>query len=399
MNIYTGKGSITLWALLGIWSVSALTSLPGLAVSPILGDISNIFKGATELDVQMLTSLPSLLIIPFILLAGRLSDAVGDIRLLYMGLGLFLLSGILYFLCDSMMELILVSALLGVGAGIITPLSTSLVSRFFTGEERTRQFGYCSAINNLALVAATALTGYLAEVQWRLPFVVYLLPAVSLMLVPRIKGADRGGATASDCLEEGCVNGLSRIEYDKLLKLMLYYFFITFLVMVVSVNLPFFMEERGHSSGSVGDVTALFFLSIMLPGLFLNRILAFLKGWVFLFSLLLIGCGLFVVFFNTALVGMVAGVFLTGVGYGVAQPFIYDRTAMVATDDKVTFALALVMTMNYVAIVFCPFVVDFLQGVTGVQGAGFAFALNGCLSIAGIFFLLVRGWIAKGGRV
>ena len=83
MKIDTGKGTITLWALLGIWSVSALTSLPGLAISPILGDLSEIFKSATELDIQMLTSLPSLLIIPFILLAGHLTNAVGYIRLLY----------------------------------------------------------------------------------------------------------------------------------------------------------------------------------------------------------------------------------------------------------------------------------------------------------------------------
>ena len=77
MKIETGKGYITLWALVGVWSISALTSLPGLAVSPILGDLSSIFKTATEFDIQMLTSLPSLLIIPFILLSGRLSAGVG----------------------------------------------------------------------------------------------------------------------------------------------------------------------------------------------------------------------------------------------------------------------------------------------------------------------------------
>ena len=395
MKIYTGKGSITLWALLGIWSVSALTSLPGLAISPLLGDLTTIFKTATELDIQMLTSLPSLLIIPFILLAGRLSDAVGYLHLLYMGLGLFLLSGVLYFLCDTMLELILVSALLGVGAGIITPLSTSLVSRFFVGDARTRQFGYCSAINNLALVVATAVTGYLAEVTWRLPFVVYLLPAVSLLLVPHIKGADAGSSAAGEAASVAGVTSSSGTNYMSLLKLMLYYFFITFLVIVVSVNLPFLMKEYGHESGSVGDVTSLFFLSIMLPGLFLNKILEFLRGWVFLFSLLLIGGGLFIIFFNTALAAMVVGVFLAGVGYGIAQPYIYDRTTKVAAADRVTFALALVMTMNYVAIVVCPPIVDFLQEVSGVKSAGFAFALNGCLCVAGFVFLLVKMLAAK----
>ena len=72
MKIKTGKGTIPLITLIAIWSISALTSLPGLAVSPILGDLTKIFPKATDLDIQMLTSLPSLLIIPFILLGGKI---------------------------------------------------------------------------------------------------------------------------------------------------------------------------------------------------------------------------------------------------------------------------------------------------------------------------------------
>ena len=40
MKINTGRGTIPLITLVGIWSVSALTSLPGLAVSPILGQLT-----------------------------------------------------------------------------------------------------------------------------------------------------------------------------------------------------------------------------------------------------------------------------------------------------------------------------------------------------------------------
>ena len=92
----TGKGYITVWALLGIWSVSVLTSLPGLAVSPISEELATIFPKASELDIQMLTTLPSLLIIPFILLTGFISEKVGYIRLLEIGLWLFLVHYTLY---------------------------------------------------------------------------------------------------------------------------------------------------------------------------------------------------------------------------------------------------------------------------------------------------------------
>ena len=118
----------------------------------------------------MLTSLPSLLIIPFILLGGKLTEKVDFVRVLQVGLWLFATSGVLYLLSNKMWQLIVVSALLGVGAGLIIPLSTGLVSRYFVGTYRVKQFGLSSAITNFTLVIATAVTGYLAEVSWHLPF-------------------------------------------------------------------------------------------------------------------------------------------------------------------------------------------------------------------------------------
>ena len=116
MKINTGRGTIPLITLVGIWSVSALTSLPGLAVSPILGQLTTIFPYATELDIQMLTSLPSLLIIPFVLLAGKLAEKRDFVRLLKAGLWMFAASGVLYLFSDKMWQLMVVSALLGIGS-------------------------------------------------------------------------------------------------------------------------------------------------------------------------------------------------------------------------------------------------------------------------------------------
>ena len=40
--------------VLAVWSVSAVVSLPGLAISPILGDLNKVFPHATDLEIQML---------------------------------------------------------------------------------------------------------------------------------------------------------------------------------------------------------------------------------------------------------------------------------------------------------------------------------------------------------
>ena len=158
MKIQTGRGTIPLITLIAIWSISALTSLPGLAVSPILGDLTKIFPKATDLDIQMLTSLPSLLIIPFILLGGKLTEKVDFVRILKIGLWLFAASGILYLISNKMWQLIVVSALLGIGSGLIIPLSTGLISKYFVGTYRVKQFGLSSVwyIRDLAGFAGKA---------------------------------------------------------------------------------------------------------------------------------------------------------------------------------------------------------------------------------------------------
>ena len=102
MKIKTGKGSVTLVVLLAIWSVSAIASLPGLAVSPILGDLNKVFPKVTDLEIQMLTSLPSLLIIPFVLLSGKLSEGRDKLKILIVGLSIFFLSGVACLFARSM---------------------------------------------------------------------------------------------------------------------------------------------------------------------------------------------------------------------------------------------------------------------------------------------------------
>ena len=387
MKINTGQGTIPLITLIGIWSVSALTSLPGLAVSPILGELSTIFPHATELDIQMLTSLPSLLIIPFVLLAGKLAEKRDFIRLLRVGLWLFAASGVLYLFSSRMWQLMAVSALLGIGAGLIIPLSTGLISRYFTGEYRVRQFGYSSAITNMTLVVATAVTGYLAEVHWRLPFAVYLLPLISLVLSAYLK-KDTASVTIKQAAaiippiqSTPVISGKYGIHIRHLVQLMLFYGLVTYVVLVVPFNLPFLMEAHHFSSGNSGLMISLFFLAIMAPGFMLDSLVKLLGNKTKLYSLLAIAIGLLLIWISPTEWLIVPGCILVGLGYGIIQPLIYDKTVDTAIPQKTTLALAFVMVMNYLAILLSPFITDFFQWIFHTGSQEFPFIFNLCITI------------------
>lgn len=424
MKIQTGRGTIPLITLIAIWSISALTSLSGLAVSPILGDLTKIFPKATDLDIQMLTSLPSLLIIPFILLGGKLTEKVDYVRVLKVGLWLFAASGILYLISNRMWQLIVVSALLGIGSGLIIPLSTGLVSKYFVGTYRVKQFGLSSAITNFTLVIATAVTGYLAEVSWHLPFLVYLLPLVSILLVGHLK-EDRSGEvayaapsssttpsfssssatatanvatvnateTASTGDSETARQSAIDIESSKygihikhLVELMLFYGVITYIVVVVIFNLPFLMEKHHFSSGNSGLMISLFFLAITAPGLCLDKIVGLLKERTKAYSLLSIALGLLLIWIAPIEWLIIPGCILVGLGYGIIQPMLYDKTTQTASPQKTTLALAFVMMMNYLAILLYPFIVDFFQWIFHSQSQEFPFIFNLLITIVTLFW-------------
>lgn len=401
MRIQTGQGTIPLITLIGIWSISALNALPGLAVSPILGQMSVIFPHSTELDIQMLSSLPSLLIIPFILLAGKLTEKVDFIRLLQIGLGIFALSGVLYLLAGEMWQLIAISAMLGVGSGMIVPLSTGLISKYFSGAYRVKQFGLSSAITNITLVVATGITGYLAEINWHLPFLVYLLPIVSLVLSVYLKRSmesegstsltnDKPTAQVSDAVTAEVADSKYGIHVKHLIQVMCFYGLVTYLVLVVAFNLPFLMEKHHLSSGSSGIMISLFFLAIMAPGFVLNRIVEVCKEKSSFFSLLSIAAGLGLILISPTQWLIAPGCILVGLGYGVIQPIIYEKTTHTALSRKVTLALAFVMMMNYLAILLCPFIIDFFQSLFHIQSQEFPFVFN--LGIALLTLVWAYRW-------
>lgn len=399
MKIQTGRGTIPLITLIAIWSISALTSLPGLAVSPILGDLTKIYPKATDLDIQMLTSLPSLLIIPFILLGGKLTEKVDFVRILKIGLWLFAASGILYLISNKMWQLIVVSALLGIGSGLIIPLSTGLISKYFVGTYRVKQFGLSSAITNFTLVIATAVTGYLAEVSWHLPFLVYLLPLISILLVGHLKESRSDAAvkpssqsTAPSGQTAAVDTGGSKygIHIKHLLQIMLFYGVTTFIVLAVIFNLSFLMEKHHFSSGNSGLMISLFFLAIMAPGFCLDKIVDELKERTKAYSLLSMAVGLALIWIAPIEWLIIPGCILVGLGYGIIQPMLYDKTTHTALPQKATMALAFVMMMNYLAILLYPFIIDFLQNLFHTQSQEFPFVFNLLITIVTFFWAYLR---------
>lgn len=394
MKISTGKGTITLTALLAIWSISLVVNLPGLAVSPMLGNLDKIFPSASDLEIQMLTVLPNLLIIPFVLFSGKLSESRDKVRIVVVGLAIYLAAGILYFFADSMTSLIVVSCILGCGCGLVIPLAAGLIADTFVGKYRMQQLGIKSGISNMALVLATFVVGWLNHGNWHLPFLVYLIPAIPLALMVFIRNnnpavsvkmnsAPPGAGSAAVASVAGVAvpkpheKVVSGFILSRIAGLIGLYAFTTFAVSVISYYLPFLIQDDRLSSDITGTITALFYLAVFLPGFGLPYFIKLFGQKTSLLASVSIAAGLLLMAVTHVDFLLYVAAILMGFGYGIFQPVIYDKaTYTVINGNKSTMALAVVLSVNYIAITLTPFIIDLFRDIFGTTSNQFPFVLN-----------------------
>ncbi|MCH5237813.1 MAG: MFS transporter [Muribaculaceae bacterium] len=407
-----GNGKMPLISLIAILSISLTVNLPGLAISPIMGKLDQVFHHVTELEIQLLTVLPNLVTIPFILCSGKICKKDNQMLILAVGLGIYTLTGVLYFFADTMIELILLSCLLGVGCGLVIPLAASLVSQYFSGQARTRQLGMKSSISNFTVIFATLFVGWIASIAWHLAFIVYMVPIIPLCLIPfmtdkyigkhRLLTApapttqhddetEAAQTFASNAKPSVKVHTLppktsnvwiafpGKTAIRMLFCLMGLYLAMTYGTEVVSYYLPFVMEHYDLTTGDVGVATAMFFAAATLSGFLLTHIISIFKKKTMQCAIVLCVVGLFMMGFLHGYWSYILGVFIMGFGYGVIQPVIYDKTSYVApTAAQSTEYFAYLLTCNYIGISIVPFIVGGAKKLFGAEAdPNFSFIFNG----------------------
>lgn len=408
IRIPTGNGSITLPALLAIWSISLVVNLPGLAVSPMLGNLDKIFPHVGDLEIQLLTVLPNLLIIPFVLFSGKLSESKDKVRIVVIGLAIYLVAGILYFFAESMPMLIATSCLLGCGCGLVIPLAAGLIADTFSGKYRMQQLGIKSGISNMALVAATFAVGWLNHGNWHTPFLVYLIPIIPLALILFVRNVNPTASVKMNSIPAGA--DLTQTEsmpevgtpkpgekickgfiVGRIMGLLGLYAFVTYTVSVISYYLPFLIQEDHLSSDITGTVTALFYLAVFLPGFILPYVIKLLGQRTSLLAAVSIAAGLLLMSMASEHIKLYVAAVLMGFGYGVFQPVIYDKATYTVTDGrKSTLSLAIVLSVNYIAVAMTPFVIDFFRDIIGTKSNHFPFILNFALTMLFAVVVVLR---------
>ena len=234
--------------------VACLTVMSAATVAPALPQMAEAFSAApnAELLSKLVLTAPAIAIALCAPFAGALVDRFGRVGILRASLVLYGLAGTAGYVLDDLYAILASRAALGVAvAGTMTSV-TALVGDYYSGEARTRYAGLQSLAMSLGAVVCVAAGGLLADVGWRLPFLIYLtgwavlVPVLLYVVEPQRGGVGLpapGHVAAFPLWPIAAAYGIT--------------FFAVTMFYMIPVQIPFLLRTIGVASGTAaGAVVA-----------------------------------------------------------------------------------------------------------------------------------------------
>lgn len=378
-NTNTLKASLLSLALLAI--------MTGAPIAPILGEVAKDFPEASVTAIQMVLTLPSIFVMVMSILTGRLAMIVPKRLLLFIGLTLFVVSGVACGFAPTMTILLILRSLLGVGVGMIAPLATSLIADFFTGEERAQMVGYSQSARTLIGILVGPVVGAIAAVSWRNVFWIYLLGAlvllVTIFFIPEPPRQEKTSAAKT--------GNFPPAVWIFALFMMLH----RLAFFVVPANLSVFVDQNGWGGTELsGWAISAITLASFFASMFFAPIYKALHRWLGMVSVFTMVAGFGVLLIAGGTVGLMLSMLLLGIGQGFLFPLLLFQTAQACSGEKRTLAIALVSSMRFLAQFIVPYVfggLGWLFNSTTIRDS-FTFSLLALTlaTLGGSLWLLVK---------
>ena len=278
-----------------------------------------------------------------------------------------------------------------------------------------KQMGIISAIGNIALVLATFAVGYLVAGDlthtWHRAFFVYLIPLISLVLIPFLKKipqsdySDSTASASSDSKSATATAAVPAVDPDgfstkgqtvkggfyvgRTVWLLLAYFFFVFATSVPAYYLPNF---KWISAEQASTMTSTFYFAMFVVGLALTPVMkAFRKATFIAATAMIVGSFALFVFVHGSVAVYIIAAAICGLGNGIAQPIFYTKaTEVVTSDSKSTLSLAYLQVANYVAISMVPVIIGAGEKIFHTTSTLFPFIFVGIAAAIVFVFVVIR---------
>ncbi|TEB17887.1 putative niacin/nicotinamide transporter NaiP [Pelotomaculum sp. FP] len=365
-----------------------------MGIIGIAGGLSVIgkhFSNLPQTSIQLLISLPCILIIVFSFLVGKVQEYVSKKKLVVFGILCFIIGGTVPAFISSFSVILVLRAILGVGIGIMQPLSSALVVEYFEGDECSKVMGQQVAAQMLGCAVMVLLGGYLAVVGWQAIFYLHLLAVISFIIVlvclPDTKPIRN---TAAEGAPAGKVK-LTGAAYGWVITMFL--FFIS--GQIFSVFISFFVASQGLGTPAQAGQTLMFFaLGGFLMGLVFGKLTTSAKNLTLSIGLILLGISYLMMAYAPNIAVVYAGSLVCGLAFSIVMPCIIVGASQSVDAFSAPMAISVVLCSQNLAQFVSPYIATpiaiAMGGDVNRSAYIFAAALGLAMGVAAVFWGIAK---------
>ncbi|GLZ47084.1 MFS transporter [Actinomycetospora sp. NBRC 106375] len=363
---------------------STLPILGAILIAPVLPQLQAAFRGTPGVEVlaPVALSIPSLAVGLLAIVAGRIVDRVGRLRLLIGALPLYVVAGTAPLWLDSLPAIVASRAVIGVAEAAIMTCCVTLIGDYWHGERRERYLSLQVVVTSGSAVVFLLAGGALGALGWRTPFWAYLSGLLFLPLAlrflwqparPRAAAADSGGSFRT-------------VPWRALAPLLVLTLLGAIVFYALQVELSYVLDGLGVGTAGIGITAALANLAVMVAAGVFARLGSARAPEAIAAGFALGGAGLLVMATAGSAVGVGAGAVVAGLGGGLLLASLLVGTTARLPYERRGQGTGAWTSAFFLGQFLCPVLVAGLSAATG--------ALTTALAIVGVAGLLLAGLVA-----
>ena len=363
---------------------STTTVLAATIISPILPEMTDVFADVpnVELLTRLALTMPALFIALSAPFAGLLLDRWGRKPVLIAALLLYAIAGSAGFVLDSLPAILVSRAVLGVAVAGIMSGFTTLILDYFNGERLTHFLGYQGAFIGLGGMVFLLAAGVLADIGWRLPFLVHLFALVVLPGVMFAIDEPQAPQPDSDTENKGVpfpIRAVAPLYVTAFIGMLIFFVF--------PVQIPFRLSEQ--SGSQVGLALSLQTLSSVFIALQYHRLKAKLSVYaIFLLIFIVLSVNHLIISLTADYTLVVIALLIGGLGIGLMPANNNVWLASVITPEVRGRAVGSLTGFTFLGQFFTPIFTQPL--VEGMEMSGMFFVMGGLSLIISVVFLWIE---------
>ena len=364
-------------------------------ISPAIQTIADAFPDVPLNTVALTVTLLNLMMIPTTIIVGYIEGKyISCKNLILIGSVMFVVAGVLPVFLTDFNAILVTRVFVGIAMGIVTPLSSTLILRYFEGDRQKTMMGIQTAVKNFGGVVCSAFAGMLAVISWKYPFWSHLIGLVPLVMVyfwvPDLVVDASDGERLSDETtirgkgEAKMSSGVWGVAFSAFVLVLCLYPALIYMSSIIAEN-----EFGTATDAGVGHAI------YTAAGIFAGLVYGFLKSRANYFTLsigLALEClGLILAATANSLLVFDFGLLLIGISFGVVMTECLILMNALVPGSRQSFALGLTICAMNCGAVVSPYYLVLLKnlfGDSGLQGALlYAAITSGLVGIAATFFL------------